>query len=86
MQLRSVLRTYVPEIVQAAEEFAETVYYVPVSALGSPPSIDEHGRPWMEPAKIRPTNVDVPLIFGLSLAARSLFLSVTKSSPSSRQR
>ena len=86
VQLRSVLRTYVPEIVQAAEEFAETVYYVPVSALGSPPSIDEHGRPWMEPAKIRPTNVDVPLIFGLSLAARSLFLSVTKSSPSSRQR
>ena len=51
-----------PDIVTSSESFFETVYFMPVSALGTSPDYDEKGdKIVIKPSKIKPIWVDVPM-------------------------
>lgn len=63
--MRSIVQTHVPELCIAAESFADTVYYVPVSALGTMPEFDESGAASIRPSDIQPWNVVIPFLTGL---------------------
>lgn len=65
--LRSLFLRVCPEVVHTAEEFAQQVVYVPVSALGRSPIRLLDGRVALRPQEIRPDWVTVPLLHGLSL-------------------
>jgi hypothetical protein len=65
--VRSLLLTYCPEIVATAESLAKDVTYVPVSALGRQiEPLPDSGKPAIRPARIQPSWVTVPFLFGLS--------------------
>jgi len=70
--LRALLLKVCPEIVTAAESFAQTVVYVPVSALGvRPHEIPENNDPKklrqaMRTRDIKPRWVTTPLLYGIS--------------------
>jgi hypothetical protein len=71
--LRTLLLRTCPEVVQAAEEFARTVYYWPVSPLGSPPCmVPGSPLPHLRPGVIRPLGVTTPLLIGLAGAVPGL--------------
>jgi hypothetical protein len=63
-QLRRLMLELCPELVAAAENFAQEVVYVPVSALGRQPEKGPHGLA-LRPRDIRPVWVSVPLLYGL---------------------
>ena len=66
-ELRALLWTHSPEIVSAAESFAEQVLYLPVSATGRSPEIDPAtGAKGFRPRDIHPQWVEVPLLYMLS--------------------
>jgi hypothetical protein len=66
-RLRALLWKLSPEIVSAAESFAEQVLYLPVSATGRSPEIDPTtGAKGFRPRDIRPQWVEVPLLYALS--------------------
>ncbi len=65
--IRQKLLEIIPELVGAAESFAENVYYLPVSALGTSPKIinndsDSHRILGISPSDIHPFWVEVPLL------------------------
>jgi hypothetical protein len=65
-EVRSLMLRVCPEIVTTAEAFAERVVYVPVSALGQSPVIQEiTGKLAVRPSDIRPAWVTVPLLYGM---------------------
>jgi hypothetical protein len=65
-ELRSLLARVCPEVVRAAEDFAEKVVYIPVSALGHAPVADPATKVnAIRPAEIAPAWVTVPLLYGL---------------------
>jgi hypothetical protein len=64
-QARVLLWQACPELVTAAEDFAQEVVYVPVSALGVLPRRGEKG-PAVRPADLKPRWATVPLLYGLS--------------------
>jgi len=65
-ELRELLLTYRPEIVTVAENFAQEVVYIPVSAMGKSPEQDpETGALGMRPRDIQPIWVEVPLLYTL---------------------
>lgn len=67
-EVRGLLTTVCPELVQIAEDFADTVLYVPVSALGRTPLRDGGtGRTVIRPRDIQPVWVTAPLLYGMSL-------------------
>jgi hypothetical protein len=71
LQLRSMLMAFCPELVVAADDFAEKVLYVAVSALGQSPEPDPDSRsPAIRPRDIRPSGVVTPLLYGLYQRAR----------------
>ena len=85
LALRALLDKTCPEVVVAAEEFAEEVIYMPVSALGRAPSPLESKNadtaqivkiPAIRPADIRPRGVIVPFLHALNLAVPGLVMSV----------
>jgi hypothetical protein len=64
---RALLARLCPEFVSAAEDFAQNVLYVPVTALGQTPAAEpDTKRAMMRPRDIRPAWVTVPLLYGLS--------------------
>jgi hypothetical protein len=66
-RLRALLWKLSPEIVSAAESFAEQVLYLPVSATGRSPEIDPAtGAKGFRPRDIHPQWVEVPLLYTLS--------------------
>jgi hypothetical protein len=66
-QVRSVLMKYRREFVAAAEGFCQEVVYIPVSALGGPPTVDEKtGQLCVRPGSIQPMWVEVPFIYALA--------------------
>lgn len=70
---RELLIETCPEIVDAAENFASNVLYVPASALGSQPEIDpSSGLPAIRARDIRPSWVTAPLLAGLRLGLPGL--------------
>ncbi len=66
-QVRKLLWILSPEIVSAAEGFAERVIYVPCSATGCAPEKDPStGDLGIRPRDIRPVWAEVPLLYALS--------------------
>ncbi len=65
-QLRNVLWDLCPEIVSAAESFANEVVYVPVSATGRGPELDPStGADGIRPRDMNPMWVEVPILYTL---------------------
>ena len=72
-QLRQILVKHAPEFVNAAEGFAENVTYIPVSALGRPPEVDEgSGMLGVRPNEVRPIWAEVPLLYLLNQTSAGL--------------
>jgi hypothetical protein len=66
-KLVSLLRTLTPEIVAAAEGFTKHLLFVPVSATGCPPELDEStGAFGVRPKNLNPYWVEVPMLYALS--------------------
>jgi hypothetical protein len=63
-ELRTMLESVCPDLVQAAEGFAREVRYFAVSALGHAPRQTADG-PYVRPADVRPIGVTVPVVYGL---------------------
>lgn len=62
-----LLRELTPEIVSAAESFAQELTFIPVSATGSSPEIDpKTGSLGVRPKDISPYWVEVPLLHALA--------------------
>lgn len=59
--VRNLMETYAPEIVATVEAFAESVVYLPNSALGHQPT-----KAGIRPCDIKPKWVEVPLLYILS--------------------
>jgi hypothetical protein len=71
--LRQLMLRVCPEVVTAAEGFADQVTYVPVSALGCSPQPDPRTRALaVRPRDLRPVWATVPLLYGLSRATTGL--------------
>jgi hypothetical protein len=71
--LRLLMLRVCPEVVTAAESFAEQVVYVPVSALGCRPQVDPRTKALaIRPRDIQPIWATVPLLYGLSRSASGL--------------
>lgn len=66
LRLRKALFKRIPEWVDACERFSNRVLYVPVSAIGSQPEIDENGLASIRPRNIRPVWTEVPLVYALT--------------------
>lgn len=65
-KLRAVLRELAPEVVSAAEDFAEKVIYVPVSASGKNAEYDSERKIMgIRPSEIQPQWAEVPLLYTL---------------------
>ena len=66
-RVRALLREHAPEFVAAAEDFCQTVIYVPVSALGcGPEKRDDAAGFYVRPRDIKPQWVTVPLLYVLA--------------------
>lgn len=76
---RQVLLQTSPEIVTAAEGFAEDVTYVPVTSVGWNVSVDARsGLPAIRPSEAAPYWATVPLLYGLSRSIPGLIPTMTK--------
>lgn len=63
-QVRSVLEDICPEIVSTAESFAGDVLYIPNSALGHSPELnDDSGMVGIRPRDVKPFWVSVPMLY-----------------------
>lgn len=66
-RVRNLLTSMTPELVSAAEDFAEKVLYVPVSAMGRSPETDPvTGALGIRPRDIKPQWTEVPLLYFLA--------------------
>jgi hypothetical protein len=63
--VRALMLKVCPEVVTAAEGFAQQVVYVPVSALGRSPVLNRSRSLAIQPREIRPVWVTVPLLYGI---------------------
>ncbi|MEX0978166.1 MAG: hypothetical protein WDZ48_04915, partial [Pirellulales bacterium] len=65
--LRALLVRLTPELVSAAESFAEQVVYMPASSLGRPPEVDSaSGLLGIRPRDLRPLWVEVPILYAMA--------------------
>jgi len=80
-RVRALLWQHSPELVSAAEGFAQEVFYVPVSATGCSPIVDGSGAiRGMRPCDIRPVWVEVPMLVSLARWAKGLVPYATRRS------
>jgi hypothetical protein len=76
---RAVLMKTSPEIVTAAENFAEDVTFVPVTAVGWNVAIDtKTGQPAIKPSEAAPYWATVPFLYGLSRTIPGLIPTISK--------
>jgi hypothetical protein len=65
--VRAMLTRLSPELVAAAEGFAEQVVYIPVSSMGRAPTVDaDTGLLGIRPRDIQPIWVEVPFLYAMS--------------------
>jgi hypothetical protein len=62
---RELLNRHLPDLVAVAESAFETVHYLPVSSLGTPPALID-GRSVVRPRDVRPAWVTVPTLLALA--------------------
>jgi hypothetical protein len=80
--LRALLLRVCPEVVAAAESFAEHVVYVAASALGrSPAPHPVNGVKSIRPSEIQPKGVTTGLLYGLCGTLRGLIPAVRREKP-----
>jgi hypothetical protein len=78
-KIRSLLQSVTPEVVSTAEDFAEEVVYIPVSALGhSPEKYPDKNGLLIRPKDIHPHWVTVPLLYSYARWATGLIAGVGK--------
>ena len=78
-QVRSVLNKFAPEMVAAAEGFSRHVTYVPVSALGQNPEVDQKtGFLGIRPRDIKPMWAEIPLLYAINRVAEGLVRTATR--------
>jgi len=71
--LRALLLKIAPEVVRNAEQFAEKVRFIPVSATGVAPSIDpKSGILGFRPRDISPIWAEVPILYALAKSTRGI--------------
>lgn len=71
--VQGLLQELCPEIVAAAQGFARDLLFVPVSATGVPPELDEaSGQLAIRPRDIKPYWVEVPLLYAMATWSRGL--------------
>jgi hypothetical protein len=81
-KVRRLLMETCPELINAAEGFAEPVVYLPVSALGRKPILDPESRRWtIRPRALRPIWAPVPLLYGLHRSLQGLISSLKGPGP-----
>lgn len=72
-KLRDLLRKYCPEIVAAAQGFAKELTFIPISATGVSPEMDEAtGTLGIRPRDIEPYWVEVPMLYAMARWCRGL--------------
>jgi hypothetical protein len=65
--VRSLLLALTPELVSAAEGFAEQVIFIPASSLGRPPEVDPaSGLLGIRPRDLHPIWVEVPFLYAMA--------------------
>ncbi len=63
-QLRELLENICPELISTAESFAGEVLYLPNSALGHSPELNEEtGMIGIQPCKVKPFWVTIPMLY-----------------------
>lgn len=76
---RALLLHLCPEIVTASESFAESVYYIPVSAVGWQTEVEpSSGLLAIRPGQAEPYWVTVPFVFGLSKTTSGLIPTMSR--------
>ncbi len=76
-KVRQLLLTLTPEVVSTAEDFAEEVIYVPVSALGhSPEKYPEKNGLLIKPRDVHPHWVTIPLLYSYARWSTGLIAGV----------
>ncbi|HXY33745.1 MAG TPA: hypothetical protein VEI07_05920 [Planctomycetaceae bacterium] len=71
--IRAILTDCAPEIVAAAEALSSDVTYLPVSALGHRPQVDEaSGGLGVRPSQIRPMWAEIPLLCAIQRSVPEL--------------
>jgi hypothetical protein len=66
-QVRALLMKFTPEVVAAAEDFCRTIIYIPASALGRGPELQqETGMLGIRPRDIRPRWAAAPMLYFLA--------------------
>jgi hypothetical protein len=91
-KVRAVLDEHAPEIISAAEGFAEHVLYLPVSALGRAPEVmpnpNDPRKSFLviRPKDVRPLWVEIPIVYTLCHWMRGLISYVVPRSKSSKDR
>jgi hypothetical protein len=79
-RLRKLLLDLCPELVSAAEAFAEEVVYIPVSALGDSPKLAPgSGMLGARPRDIRPYWVSIPMLYAFCRWVPGLIATVKRS-------
>jgi hypothetical protein len=80
--VRQLLVKYTPELVSAAEGFAEQVLFIPVSSTGNSPVRDEQTGNWgMRPKDIHPQWVEVPMLWAMTHKNRGLMPAAAPKKP-----
>ena len=65
--VRALLNRMSPELVAAAEGFAQDVVYIPVSSLGRAPTVDSvTGLLGIRPRDLQPLWTEVPFLYALA--------------------
>ncbi len=78
-KLRRLLLNITPEVVSTAEDFAEDVVYIPVSALGhSPEKYPDKTGLLIKPKDVHPRWVTVPLLYSYARWSTGLIAGVRK--------
>ena len=78
-KLRMILLKLAPEFINAAEGFADSVTYIPVSSLGRAPEFDdETGMLGIRPQEVQPLWAEVPLLYMLNQTSSGLIPSLVR--------
>ena len=78
---RNMLMKYAPEFISSVESFASDVVYIPVSATGVSPVVDQNDAEksgGFRASEIRPIWIDVPMIYAISRLTKGLIVTVDK--------
>lgn len=71
-QLEQLFKRLVPELTVAADAFSDQVTYLPSSALGIQPDLNDDGIATIKPRDLKPKFVELSFLYGVSMVTRGL--------------